>query len=242
MIKRKQEMEKTFYQYLWQNTLPVPKILLEYYQEMSLQQTELVLLLQILAAKPKEQDEFSFSELKNYLRQPEAEWLPLWQSLLQKGVVKETAQGYNLAGLYDMMWECWAYLQSVAQRQDQQQGGEQKALAVVYSAFENNFARPLSPIEGEKIIGWLEQDGYKQELILEALSRAVLYGKCNFVYIERILERWQKEGLHTLSQVKAQEEQKNAKAVGGNKIKSAKSHKKTKSIYSQAYDKNTEEF
>lgn len=71
----------------------------------------------------------------------------------------------------------------------------------IYSIFEKELGRSLSPIEYELINGWLEC-GYKEEIILEALKEAVFNGVNNFRYIDRILFEWNKKGIDTLDKVK----------------------------------------
>lgn len=69
----------------------------------------------------------------------------------------------------------------------------------VYQRFEQEFGRPLSPIEVEQVDQW--QDKHSDELILEALKRAVLRGKMGFAYVGRILLDWDKAGIRTLADV-----------------------------------------
>lgn len=71
----------------------------------------------------------------------------------------------------------------------------------IYSTFEKELGRALSPIEYELINGWLEC-GYKEEIILEALKEAVFNGVNNFRYIDRILFEWNKKGIDTLDKIK----------------------------------------
>ncbi len=70
----------------------------------------------------------------------------------------------------------------------------------IYSIFEKELRRGLSPIEYELINGWLEC-GYKEDIILEALKEAVFNGVNNFRYIDRILFEWNKKGIDTLDKI-----------------------------------------
>lgn len=73
----------------------------------------------------------------------------------------------------------------------------------LYSIFEQEFARPLSPMEYETITGWIERDRYPEPLIVLALKEAVFAGKVNFRYIDRILLEWQRNSIRTVEQAKA---------------------------------------
>jgi DNA replication protein len=72
----------------------------------------------------------------------------------------------------------------------------------LYSIFEKEFARPLTPMELETISGWIDNDGYKEELILAALKEAVFTGKLYFRYVDRILLEWQRNRIGTVEQAK----------------------------------------
>ena len=70
----------------------------------------------------------------------------------------------------------------------------------IYSTFEKELGRSLSPIEYELINGWIEC-GYKEEIILSALKEAVFNGVNNFRYIDKILFEWNKKGIDTIDKI-----------------------------------------
>ena len=63
----------------------------------------------------------------------------------------------------------------------------------IFSIFENELGRTLSPMEYEKIKEWVTS-GNSNELIACALREAVMNGVSNFNYIDRILDSWKKKG------------------------------------------------
>lgn len=63
----------------------------------------------------------------------------------------------------------------------------------IYSVFEQEFGRTLSPIEYETITNWIECN-IPIELIKEALKEAILSGVSNIRYIDKILFEWNKKG------------------------------------------------
>ena len=69
----------------------------------------------------------------------------------------------------------------------------------IYSLFETEFGRTLSPIEYELISGW--SSNYKEEIILEALKEAVYNGVTNFRYIDKILFEWNKKGIDSIDKI-----------------------------------------
>lgn len=73
----------------------------------------------------------------------------------------------------------------------------------LFTVFESEFARPLSPMEYETIVGWLDQDRYSDALIMTALKEAVFAGKVHFRYIDRILLEWHRNQIQTPEDAKA---------------------------------------
>ena len=77
---------------------------------------------------------------------------------------------------------------------------EEEDKSNIYSVFESELGRTLSPIEYDLINGWLECN-YKEEIILAALKEAVFNGVNNFRYIDRILFEWNKKGIDTVDKI-----------------------------------------
>ncbi|NIK67764.1 MULTISPECIES: DnaD domain-containing protein [unclassified Paenibacillus] len=73
----------------------------------------------------------------------------------------------------------------------------------IFSVFEQEFGRLLSPMECETISGWLDQDRYADELIRFALKEAVFAGKLNFRYIDRILIEWGRNRVTNVDEARA---------------------------------------
>lgn len=64
----------------------------------------------------------------------------------------------------------------------------------IYSAFEQEFGRPISSMEYEIIGAWIEK-GFTEKLILGALKEAVYNGVTSLRYIDKILYEWQKKDI-----------------------------------------------
>ena len=87
----------------------------------------------------------------------------------------------------------------------------------IYSIFEKELGRSLSPIEYELINGWIECN-YKEEIILAALKEAVFNGVNNFRYIDRILFYWNKKGIDTVEKVEKNKINRTEKKQSNNNI------------------------
>lgn len=137
---------------------------------------------------------------------------------------------YNFSGLYDKLGEYLAELAKESSLRENSEGaavqpvsrfdgssvrgGGQAGTAAaprgndtdegrnLFSIFEKEFGRPLSPMECESISGWVDQDRYPEELILLALKESVFAGKVHFRYIDRILLEWARNRVKNAQDVK----------------------------------------
>lgn len=70
----------------------------------------------------------------------------------------------------------------------------------IFSIFEKEFGRTISPMEYEIIKGWIN-DKFSYELIIEALKEATYNNVTSLSYIDRILYEWNRKGLKTKEDV-----------------------------------------
>ena len=73
----------------------------------------------------------------------------------------------------------------------------------IYEVIEENFGRPLSPMEYETINSWMED--YSQDIIEYAVRKSVMYNKRYFSYVNGILKNWKTSGFRTLQEIKDHE-------------------------------------
>ena len=70
----------------------------------------------------------------------------------------------------------------------------------IYTIFEKEFGRPLSPVEYEIIKAWITS-GISEELIKGALKEAVFNNVRNLRYIDKILSEWEKKGFKSVDEL-----------------------------------------
>lgn len=80
----------------------------------------------------------------------------------------------------------------------------------MYQLFEQEFGRPLSSIEFQRIGQWLEEDHYQPEILKLALREAVLNQAYSFNYVDRILLSWERKNLRTKQQVEEDQNEENS--------------------------------
>ena len=179
--------------------ITIPDYLLKYRNELNLEMDEFILLVYLI--NQKDLVMFDVNNLSSKLYMESNKILELISSLNEKnyisiemkktnGVIEEyisTELFYNkIEGLL---------LSNVDEILDND----------IYSIFETEFGRTLSPTETQIIGNWIESD-IPEELIKEALKEAVLSGVHNMRYIDKILFEWTKKGYKEVSDIKRKPE------------------------------------
>ncbi|WP_066635867.1 DnaD domain-containing protein [Desulfolucanica intricata] len=213
---------------MMQGFTSIPNLLLKHYKYMGISDMEMLLLIQLLRLRFDEKDLFPTPEtLSNYVQSDIPEIEHNLANLIEKGILAITKYydenqdmilpGYDFEPLFEAVSEIWACAkvkelektQKILEEQEQQltprlttinkKQSQSQEIAELYKTFENEFGRPLSPMEIEQIQNWsLEIDN---QLVREALRRAVLMGKHNFKYIDSIILEWQKNNLRTIEAI-----------------------------------------
>lgn len=182
----------------------IPSALLTHYKKINLTDQEAMLIMHL----------HSFIEKGNYFPTPvelaermTEDCSPILRKLIQKGFI-DIKDGFSDEGIrYEMysLEPLWEKLINLFQQQQIVQETEkmEKQETDLYSCFEQEFGRPLSPFECESLAMWLDDDHHEPVIIKAALREAVISGKLNFRYIDRILFEWKKNGIKTIEQAKS---------------------------------------
>ena len=190
--------------------LAIPSLLLKNYKRMGLGDEEMMLLLHLIQFRQEGIEMPTPRELAERMMIPEdmlAKLLGFWTRLgyvhIEERMVTALVESYDLRPLYDKLNDL------LTPKRPQVNSLEilEKKETSIFAVFEQEFGRPLSPLEGEMIIKWLDEDRFQEEIIREALREAVLSAKYNFKYIDRILFDWQKNHIRSLQDLNAYREQ-----------------------------------
>lgn len=174
--------------------MTVPKKLLTDYERIGMNELELVVLLQIMRFL---HDGINFptpAHIAQSLSYTESECTFVLKELIQKNIIRieeETNEEGRLAEKYSLqpLWEK-LYKESSSKEEISERD--------LFIRFEQEMARPLTPLEIETINAWLDEDELAPALILAALREAVLMNALNFKYIDRILHEWKRKGVRTV--------------------------------------------
>lgn len=89
-------------------------------------------------------------------------------------------------------YESIAYALDVKEKKQSEDG--------IFSLFEREFGRPLSPMEFEIINRWLDNN-INEELIQHAVKEAIFNDSFTLRYVDAILNEWAKKGFKTSKEV-----------------------------------------
>lgn len=209
----KMNTERKFMQSLYRDVAPVPSFLLAHYADLGLSDGDMLNMARLFACQEQGSDALSPDLLKRHFAGREDELSAFLALMESKGMVTrdDFTGAYRLDGLYQHLLELWVFNSSVPSSDKTQYTPQEKAaknseaIKTVYALFEAEFARPLSPIELQKLNSWLINDGWSAPMLAEAVSRAVMHGAFSLAYIDKILLRWHKAGIVTPEQLAAEE-------------------------------------
>ena len=170
----------------------VPKELLFNYKKMNITDIELIILIYLIN---QSEDTYNPKKLGTDLDIKLNDVLESINSLSEKNIISIKIRNINnvrneVINL-DSLYEKLAFsLTDVEEKKDND----------LYSLFETEFGRTLSPMEFEIINGWVD-NGYSEELIKLALKEATYNGVSNLRYIDKIIYEWNKKGIKTKEDV-----------------------------------------
>lgn len=187
-----------------EGTMTIPSFLFSNYKSMNLNEPEVMLLLQLQNFLEKGNSFPTPSQIAERMTLVESECLFMIQRLIQRGFIEIKEEytdsirheKYSIEPLYGKMIEY--FLKAMQETENDQAAVESESL---YTIFEKEFGRPLSPFECETLAMWMEEN-HQPDIIKAALRESVISGKLNFRYIDRILFEWKKNGIKTIEQAK----------------------------------------
>lgn len=184
----------------------IRKELLDHYNELGLNETELVILIKLLHASETSNKQPSIETLQQGSALDSREITSIIQTLIQHGLlelnVNKDEEGkfteyMNLDQFYDRLSE-------IMQQMNVKQVEHESELEfnTLFQKIEQAFGRPLSPYEIETLNQWLDIDKHDLSVIQAALNEAESQNKMSFKYIDRILLNWKKNNVKTIEDSK----------------------------------------
>lgn len=205
--------------HMWieQGNVSIPKLFFQHYKALKITDDEALLLLHLLAFHSEQNDFPTPNDLAERLYLSENEISLKLQRLLQKGLL-EITQGidgegivYEKYSVYPLWERILDHIEAASMQQELEV--EKNEEGEVFTIFEQEFGRLLSPMEIETISMWLDTDNHSPAIIKAALKEAVLAGKISLRYIDRILFEWKKKNITSVKQVEKHTEQFHSKTT-----------------------------
>jgi DNA replication protein len=198
-------MERGLYLALSEGSVSIPSLLLQGYAKLGLNETDMMLLIHLISFKEKEQKDFpTIDEIQARMSANPERVIVSIQKLLSEGwiTIDEDIdpatdiqyERYNVTGVFEKLAD------SLAKSIMNDDGDDPPVIqneTNLFVIFEREFGRPISPMECETIAGWIDKDGYTEQLIIAALKESVFSGKLHFRYIDRILLEWARNRIRT---------------------------------------------
>ncbi len=178
----------------------VPKIFFTHYKNLEINDKEFIVLMYLMNYNGGFNPKYIGSELGISFK----EILELINDLCEKSFIEIEVR--DIRGMKEeyislnKLYEKLAFLVLNQEKEDSKPNN-------LFSIFEKEFGRTLSPIEYELINAWKENH-FSEELILAALKEAVLNGVSNLRYIDKILYEWNRKGIKNVSELQKQKESK----------------------------------
>ncbi|WP_417006656.1 DnaD domain-containing protein [Aquibacillus salsiterrae] len=187
------------YQQMMKDQINIPAKLLRNYLQLGLTETEVIVLLQLHCFYIEGNSFPTPSEIAHFTTLTDQECSQILRKLIQKDLLTiDQIKEQNVLDEYYTLDKLWSKLYEP--KQVKQETSEETHN--IFILFEQEFGRPLSPFEIETINIWIDEDEQQPSLIKAALREAVLMGKLNFKYIDRILREWKKKGIHSVEQAR----------------------------------------
>ena len=193
-------MNNKLVELLKEKPLIIPRVLLKNYKTLGISDEELIIISVIMEYGDKvTYDPESFAKEINANKH---DVMKIINSLIDRNILsfiveksnRKTCEYISIDVLYNKLYNI------VIGKEDETVVDDS-----VFSVFESELGRMLSPMEIEKIKEWITR-GNSNELILCALNEAVLKGVNNLNYIDSILNSWRKKGYKNKEDIKKEKE------------------------------------
>lgn len=169
------------------NHMIIPNYFVKYYKKFDLDINEFIMLIYFLNSNEKLI--FDNKKISNDLFMEQNEVLEIINSLIEKQYISiEMNKSNGIIEEYISLDLFFKKINACLIENDTNDNSSD-----IYSKFEKEFGRTLSPVEYETISKWIENN-IPLNLIEAALKEAILNGVNSIRYIDKILFEWNKKG------------------------------------------------
>ena len=181
--------------------LIIPDYIIKYYSKLNLEGLSFILMIYFI--NQKENITFDINKISKDLNLEQSVVLGLINELNEKNYISIEMIKKN--GIIEEFISVELFYNKICslliESKDENENND------IYSMFEQEFGRVLSPMEYQTINGWLENK-IPVDLITAALKESVLSGVNNLRYIDKILFEWNKKGYKKVADIKQKKDNK----------------------------------
>lgn len=181
--------------------LIIPDYIIKYYSKLNLEGLSFILMIYFI--NQKENITFNINKISKDLNLEQSVVLGLINELNEKNYISIEMIKKN--GIIEEFISVELFYNKICslliESKDENENND------IYSMFEQEFGRVLSPMEYQTINGWLENK-IPVDLITAALKESVLSGVNNLRYIDKILFEWNKKGYKKVEDIKQKKDNK----------------------------------
>ncbi len=169
----------------------IPRILLRNYKKINITEEELVLLICLINIGDKVP--YNPSIFIEEIGMDKYKAMQILNDLSEKNMINIKVENNNSGKKQEYIYLDFLYLKLFNLLLDDENADDTKENDI-FTLFEQELGRTISPMEVEIIKEWIH-DGYKEELIKEALKEAIYQDVRSLKYIDRILFNWKNKGI-----------------------------------------------
>ena len=195
---------------LWieQGNVSIPQLFFQHYKSLDIKDVEAMLIMHMLSFQSDGSKFPTPSDLEARMHLDLNQISTILQRFMQRGLL-EIHQGQDEHGVlfeHFSLQPLWNRLINllVSEKTAEAEQVFKADEGEIFTLFEQEFGRLLSPMECETITMWFDEDGHTAQIITAALKEAVLAQKLSLRYIDRILFEWKKKNVKTLADVENQ--------------------------------------
>ena len=172
----------------------LPRFLFNYYLRLGITAEELIILIFVIDEGDKVV--YDPESISNSLGMDKYKVMELLNSLNEKKIISITVEKNSDGKSAEFISLDLLYSKMMGLIVDKKNENKNLDNSDLFSVFESEFGRTISPMECQVIKGWVD-DNFSHELILEALKEAIYNGATSLRYIETVLYTWRKKGYKT---------------------------------------------
>lgn len=191
-----------------QGNVSISQLFFQHYHQLLISDTDAMVILHIMAFQEAGNHFPTPEDIAGRMQQKELQVTDCLQRIMQKGLFKieQSMDEHQVLHERFSLLPLWNRLMDLVRQQEMltEEERNKKAEGEIYSLFEQEFGRLLSPMECETIAMWIDKDGHSADIIRAALKEAVLAQKMSLRYIDRILFEWKKKNVKTMKDVERQ--------------------------------------